>query len=233
MKLYSYWKSSASWRVRIALGLKELDFELVSVDLRGGAQTEELHLARNPLAQVPVLALADGRLVSQSMAIFDYLEAVHPAPSLYPCDPHDRARAIQLAEAVNAGIQPLQNLATRLRVTETADPVAWCRHFVGRGLQALEAMASTCPGRFLVGDHPTVADLCLVPQLESARGFGLDPADFPTLSRVESTCGALPAFRAARPEAQPDAPRRSIPTRSNHVQVPRPPAHRLTSLLRS
>jgi len=162
---------------------------------------------------VPVLVVDDAggarRVIAQSMAILGYLEDRFPTPPLLPAEPWLRARARQLAEMVNAGIQPFQNLSLLKRLGErgVADPQAdIARHFNTRGLGALEALAGETAGRFLIGDAPTIADVYLVPQLYGGRRFGVDVAAFPTLLRVETACAALPAFAAARPEVQPDAP---------------------------
>ncbi len=211
MKLYGYWRSSATWRVRIGLGLKGLaaNCEIVPVDLRsagGGEQRSEAHGARNPMAQVPVLELDDGRLLTQSLAILAWLDAAHPSPPLWPADPWPRARAMEIAEIINAGVQPLQNLSLLQHIKALGgDPEGWSREVIGRGLAACEAKADPT-GPFLVGEEPSVADICLVPQMHNARLFGLDLAAFPALLRAEAACAALPAFLDARPERQPDAP---------------------------
>jgi maleylpyruvate isomerase len=209
VKLYSYWRSSSAWRVRIALAWKAIPFELQLVHLikDGGEQNTPAFRDVNPLGQVPVLELDDGRRLSQSMAILEYLEERHPAPPLLPADPWSRARARQLAEMVNAGIQPHQNLATLRHVKGAlgGDPDVWVRHFVGRGLAALESTAGDTAGTFMVGDAPSFADLYLVPQLYSARRYQVDLAPYPTLVRVEAACAALPAFQLAHADAQPDA----------------------------
>ncbi len=210
MKLYGYWRSSSAWRVRIGLGLKGIDYvnEPVHLVADGGRQHSASHLARNPMAQVPVLEVEhDGTTVylSQSLAILTYLDAVQPAPPLVPSEPLARARAWQYAEVINAGIQPLQNLAVLKRIEALGgDRGAWGRRVIDRGLVAIEQQLS---GRtaFLVGDHPTVADLCLVPQLYNARRFGLDLESYPALLAIEARCQALPAFEAAHPDRQPDA----------------------------
>lgn len=212
LTLYGYWRSSASWRVRVGLHLKGLDFTYAPVHLvsDGGEQRHDAHRARNPLAQVPVLAVEglDGhvRYLSQSLAILGFLDALVPAPPLWPADPWARAQATQLAEVVNAGIQPLQNLGVLRRVKELGgEAPVWARDVIGEGLTALQAMAEATAGRFVVGDEVTVADLCLVPQLYNARRFDLDLSPFPTLTRVEAACAVLPAFQAAHPDRQPDA----------------------------
>jgi len=211
MKLYSYWRSSASWRVRIALNLKGVRYEYVPIHLtrEGGVQNTAEYREKNPLRTVPLLEWEEGGKVhrlSQSMAICAYLEARWPKPSLWPGDPLKRAQAMMLAEIPNSGIQPLQNLMVMQKVkADGADANAWSKHWNERGLEALEAWAKPLAGRFLVGDEVTVADVCLVPQLYGARRFGVDLAPFPTLTRVETACEALDAFQRARPERQPDA----------------------------
>lgn len=215
MILYDYWRSSSAWRVRIALNLKQVAVERRAVHLMregGGDQFAAAFRALNPLSEVPVLVVDDPggarRVLAQSMAILGYLEDRFPTPPLFPADPWLRARARQLAEMVNAGMQPFQNLSllSHLRARGIADPQEIAHHFNLRGLGALEALAGETAGTFLVGDAPTVADVYLVPQLYGARRFGVDVTAFPTLLRVEAACAALPAFAAARPEAQPDAP---------------------------
>lgn len=212
LRLHNYWRSSASWRVRIALNLKGLAYEYVPVSLiaDGGQQNSPAYRALNPMAQVPTLELDDDgvtRRLTQSIAILEYLDERFPSPALLPRDPYARARARALAELVNSGIQPLQNLEPQRYVREElrGDAKAWTAHFIGRGMKALEALASETAGRFLVGDEVSLADVCLVPQMFAARRFGVDPASLPTLARVEAACGALEAFESARPEHQPDA----------------------------
>lgn len=211
MRLYGYWRSSASWRARIGLNLKGVAWEYVPVNLLadGGQHRSEAHLARNPMGQVPVLEIElDGvaRRVSQSLAILELLDERFPSPPILPGDAWGRARARMMAEVCNSGIQPLHNLRVNQRLAELgADPVAWNREVITRGLTALEQLAADQPGVFLVGDHPTIADVCLVPQLYAARRNGVDVAAFPTLLRVEARCGELEAFRAAHADRQPDA----------------------------
>jgi len=211
MKLWSYWRSSSAYRVRIALGLKSLPFEYAAVHLMrdGGQQHAASFDALNPIRQVPVLEIDDGgatlRLV-QSMAIIEYLDERFPEPPLLPAAAKDRAHVRALAELVNSGIQPLQNTATfdELKLHGVAIQ-PWARLFIERGLGALERLAAPRAGTFMFADRPSLADIYLVPQLYNARRYGVPLDAFPTLRRAEASAQALPAFRAALPEAQPDA----------------------------
>jgi maleylpyruvate isomerase len=210
--LFNYWRSSASWRVRTALNLKGIAYEYVAVHIGEGKQFEGSYRERNPMQQVPTLAVSDARgthFLAQSIAILEFLEEMHPEPALLPKDAFLRARVRELAEAVNAGIQPHQNLKP-MGLLEKAQPGIGKAHAVHHnevGLEALERRVQETKGRFCVGDSPTFADICLVPQLYSARRFGVtDVAErFPTLVGIEANCLALEAFSKARPDAQPDA----------------------------
>lgn len=211
--LHSYWRSSASHRVRIGLHLKQLPYEYVAVDLLHGAQHADAYRAHSPLAQVPTLELVedDGtrRALVQSLPILEYLDERWPAPPLLPRDPYLRARARVLAEIVNSGIQPLQNLTTTKALDALgADSKAWVQRFVGDGLAALARAAAETAGAFCVGDEPGLADCFLVPQLASARRFHVDVAPYPLLLAIEARCLALPAFADAQPDHQPDAVRK-------------------------
>jgi maleylpyruvate isomerase len=208
--LYSYFRSSSAWRVRIALAWKKVPFEIVPVHLAraGGEQHSPAFAARNALEQVPVLEVSDATgefLLTQSLAILEYLEERFPEPPLLPKEPELRARARQLAEIVNSGIQPIQNLGfQKIMKAAGADPAPIVSAQIARGLTALEGIAKTTAGRFLVRDGVTFADTFLVPQLYAARRCGVDVQKFPTLLRVEAECLALPAFQAADPNVQPD-----------------------------
>lgn len=209
MKLYSYWRSSSAWRVRIVLHLKKLPFEIVPVHLvrDGGEQLADAHRARNPMAQVPVLELDDGSRLTQSVAIAEFLDETVPAPALLPAGAADRAHVRQLVEVVNSGIQPLQNLAVLKGIDAAGgDRAAWGRRVIDQGLAALQVLAADRAGDFLFGDAPGLADAFLVPQLYNARRFGCDLGDLDLLLGVEARCAALPAFAQAHPDAQPDAP---------------------------
>jgi len=208
MKLYNYWRSSASWRVRIALAYKNIPYEYVAVNIAPTqkAQNTPEYQKLNPMQQVPTLVLDDGRQLAQSMAILEYLEETVPRPSLLPADPYLRARARQLAELVNAGIQPFQNTPTIAHISALGgDAKEFVRGFIARGLDALTASAEPTAATFLVGDAPSFADVCLVPQLNAARRFDLDVASWPLLARVEQACMRLPSFQGAHADRQPDA----------------------------
>ncbi len=212
LALYSYWRSSCSWRVRIALHLKGLDCAYRAVDLVKGEQWDEAHGQRSPMHQVPALEVEEGGrtvVLVQSMAILEWLEERAPAPPLLPADPQGRARVRAIAEHVNAGIQPYQNTAPRklLAAERKGLEDEYTRHFLALGLRGLEAAVTAGAGRFSHGDAVTLADLFVVPQLYGARRFGVDLAGCPTLLRVEAACAALEPFQRAAPERQPDAPR--------------------------
>ncbi len=211
MKLFGYWRSSSAWRVRIALAFKNVDYEYVAVHLRNGEQKAGKFSKRNAFAQVPVLEIEERgvrRTLTQSVAILEYLEERFADPPLLPPDPLARARVRQLTEMVNSGTQPLQNLSVMAHLTSIApgaDPKAWSRHFITRGLAALEATARDDAGRHLVGDSVTFADVVLVPQMYNARRFDVDLEPFETLLRAEAECETLPAFMRSHPKNQPDA----------------------------
>lgn len=213
MKLYSYFRSSAAYRVRIALNLKGLQAEMAFVNLRDQEQTGPDYAALNPQKFVPALIDA-GTVLTQSLAIIEYLDERWPEPPLLPADPVGRARVCAIAQAIACDIHPLNNLRVllylrdRLGLDEAAR-TAWYQHWVATGFEAIERMLADHPatGRFCHGDAPTLADVCLVPQVYNAERFACDLAPYPTLRRIAETCRALPAFAAAAPEAQPDAPK--------------------------
>lgn len=207
LKLYSYFRSSCAYRVRIALNYKKLAYETVPVNLRGDQKSAEFH-QKNPIEQVPVLELDEGGApirITQSMAILEYLEERFPAPPLLPADPLLRARARQLAEVVNSGIQPLQNLKLQQALKDGGvDPVPFVRNFIAFGMRALNELAAPYGGRYLLGPEVTFPDLFLVPQLFMARRMGVDLTPFSRLTEVEANCQELSAFRRAHPTQQPD-----------------------------
>lgn len=207
LRLHGYFRSTASWRVRIGLNLKGLAWESVALDLRAGAQRAPAYLARNPQGLVPALELADGTLLTQSLAILEWLEETHPAPPLLPAEPLARARVRAIALAIAADLHPVQNLRVLKRVEALAGADAarsWAHDTVRDGLAAVEMMLT--PGPHAVGAALTLADVVIVPQLGNAQRFGVDLDPFPRIRTVEAAVAGHPAFEAARPEAQPDAP---------------------------
>lgn len=212
MKLYNYFRSSASYRVRIALNLKGLPFEYASVHLTrgGGEQFSPAYRELNSQALVPVLE-DGGERITQSLAIIEYLDEKYPEPPLLPRSPGDRARVRALALTAACEIHPLNNLrvlnylSRELGIDGNAK-TAWYRHWVGLGLDALEADVARAPtGRFCHGDSPGLADCCLVPQLFNARRFECDLSRYPNLLAIEANCMAIAAFRDAAPDKQIDA----------------------------
>ena len=210
MKLYTYFRSSAAFRVRIALNLKGLAYEPQFVHLAKGEHRAERYADVNPQALLPTLE--DGALrLSQSLAIMEYLEEMHPAPPLLPRDPAGRARVRSLALLVACEIHPLNNLRTLQHLRKALgfneeQVAAWYRHFIADGLARLEADLANAPrGKFCHGDSPTMADCCLVPQVFNARRYDNDLAPYPTVMRVFDECMKLEAFDRAQPSKQPDA----------------------------
>ena len=214
LALYGYWRSSAAYRVRIALNLKGLAYENRPVHLvrDGGEQHQQAYRALNPQELVP--CLVDGaNVLTQSMAIMEYLDETHPSPALLPPDPAGRARVRALAQLLACDVHPLGNLrvlqylGNELQVDESVRGT-WSRHWIGEGFRALEAMLAEHPatGRFCHGDQPTLADACLVPQHYNAVRWKLPLDEFPTIRRVVEACQELDAFKRAVPEAQSDAP---------------------------
>ncbi len=213
MKLYTFFRSSASYRVRIALNLKGLEFEQIPIHLRrgGGEQLGAAYKAINPQALVPALEDA-GRILTQSLAIMEYLEECHPQPPILPREPADRALVRSMALLIACEVHPIQNLRVLNHLKSThkqsdEDINIWAQHWIDLGLSALQEMVLSVPhrNRFCFGDEPTLADICLVPQLANARRFKCALTAFPTLMRIEANCLPLPAFANAAPEKQPDA----------------------------
>jgi maleylacetoacetate isomerase len=212
MKLYGYWRSSAAYRVRIGLNLKGLEVEEEFIHLQRLEQRGDGYLALNPQGLVPTLIHGEVRL-GQSLAILEYLDDIHPEPALLPPDPAGRARVRQLAQVVACDIHPIDNLkvlnflTNDMGVTEEGRLI-WYRHWVTQGLEALEGLLAghAATGQFCHGGQPSLADLCLVPQLYNARRFDVDLSLYPTLQRIDRVCRAHDAFARAAPEVQPDAP---------------------------
>ena len=210
MQLYGYFRSSAAFRVRIALNLKKLDYQTVAVHLRRNDQIKPDYLAVNPQGLVPTLEDGERRLV-QSLAIIEYLDETHPDPPFLPRDPTDRARVRALAEIVACDIHPLNNLRVLRYLTHSlghdeAAVWAWYNRWIDAGFQAFERLLAGDPrtGAFCHGDMPGIADIALVPQVVNAERYRLDLAPYPTIVRIYHSCMALEAFAAAHPDRQPD-----------------------------
>lgn len=211
MKLYGYFRSSASYRVRIALNLKGLAYQQIALHLRRGEQRTDESLARNPQGLVPVLKLGDGTCLTQSSAILEYLEECHPEPALLPSRLEERAVVRALAQLICCEIQPLNNTRVLAYLGQELGhegpvPERWSRHWIAEGFAALESLVEcSSEGRYCYGDRVGLADVCLVPQWYNAERVACDLAPYPRLTAVVERLRALPAFAAAAPEVQPDA----------------------------
>lgn len=210
--LYSYFRSSASFRVRIAMNLKGLPYEYKAVHLlnEGGEQFKEDYRELNPSRQVPTL-IHQGRAIGQSMAIIDYLDRVKPEPALFPADAFQRALVMQACEIVNSGVQPIHNLKVLQELersfgADTEDKNEWASLWIEEGCHALEKFLAPRSGRFAFGDTVSAADCFIVPHLANVKRFNVNMAPFPTLARIGENCLALEAFRKAAPDVQPDTP---------------------------
>lgn len=210
MKLYSYFRSSAAYRVRIALNFKGLPYKMVPIHLtkEGGRQHTPEYRAINPQARVPSLEVSSGKILTQSLAIIEYLDETHPEPPLLPADALGRARVRAIAQLIACDIHPLNNLVAlqylkRQLKHEQAQIDAWYHHWISEGFAALETMLGGGP--YAYGTSVTLADVCLVPQVANARRFKVPLDSFPKIVAVEAACLKLPAFDKARPENQPDA----------------------------
>ena len=208
MKLYSFFRSSASYRVRIALALKGLNYETISIPMRDNSHRSESYRKINPQQRLPTLELDDGTKLIQSLAIIDYLDAVHPEPRLIPDDPLERARVQAVAQIIGCDIHPLNNTGTRSLLTSMfgADEKSldsWTAYWIREGFAAIDRLIQ--PGPYAFGDRITLADICIVPQVYNARRYNVSLDEFPRVVAVDATARQHPAFLAAAPEAQPDA----------------------------
>ncbi|OWV91527.1 maleylacetoacetate isomerase [Rhizobium sp. R635] len=201
--LYDYWRSSASYRVRIALNLLGIDYKTVPVNLLEGAHETPEYLALNPQGLVPTLVI-DGKTLTQSLAIIEYLAELRPESGLLPADIADCQKVRALAYAVAMDIHPICNMhvtAHLMTMTDKADArEQWMKHFIAAGLGKVEAMIGESAGDFTFGDRPTMADLCLIPQVYNARRWGVEMTDFKRIVEIDARCAKLPAFEAAHPD---------------------------------
>ena len=209
MKLYSYWRSTTSYRVRAALNLKGISYETIPVDLVAGDQRDPDYVTLNPGKAVPTLVLEDGTTLIQSMAILDYLDNAYTAHPLLPTPPLERAKVMAAAHAIALDIHPVNNLRLigRLKTRFKASPddaQAWMRHWMVEGFEALEAMIDPSQN-FAFGDEPDLADLCITAQVYNAHRWGLDLAPFPNIAKIEQNCLKIEAIHKAHPDQQPDA----------------------------
>lgn len=209
MELFSYFRSSAAYRVRIALNLKAVDYKLEPVNLVQRAQRSDDYLAVNPQGLVPSLKLDDGRIITQSVAILEWLEATHPEPALLPADPYAAAQVRATVNAIACDIHPVNNLRVlkyltgALRVSDE-DKTAWYHHWIALGFSAIEQQITAAP--YCYGDQITLADICLVPQVFNANRFKVDLGPYPKIVSVAEACNRLDAFAKAHPDRQPDNP---------------------------
>ncbi|MCC7403335.1 MAG: maleylacetoacetate isomerase [Bdellovibrionales bacterium] len=212
LKLYSYYRSSCSYRVRIVLNLKDLKYEYLPVHLLNGGGEQHLPAYRtlNPKREVPTL-VHDSYVLPQSMAIIDYLDQLKPSPRMFPADAQARGKVMQFCEIINSGIQPLQNLSllqelkSRFEASES-DIQSWCRDWITRGFESLEILLKDSAGSHCFGGSLTAADAFLVPQVYNAHRFGVEMARFPIIDRLYQTASQIEAFQRAAPERQVDAP---------------------------
>lgn len=211
MKLHNFFRSGTSHRVRIAMALKNIDYDYVPVSLPKEEHDTDAFAAINPQRLVPVLETEDGTFI-QSLSIIEFLEQHYPTPALYPLDPEERIKATTCAHLIACDIHPVNNRRILMYLrNELAQPEeavsAWIAHWIAEGFQSLEKLLENqeCNGRFCVGSSPSIADVCLIPQVESARRFNVDMSDYPLIASIDRHCNSLDAFVKAAPQNQPDA----------------------------
>jgi maleylacetoacetate isomerase len=207
-RLYSYFRSSCSWRVRIALNLAGLEVEQVHIHLvkNGGEQHSQDYKKLNPLGQVPTLEM-DGLLLTQSVAIMEYIHDTHPEAHILPEDPAMKAKVRMITEMICSGIQPIQNLSVMQKHSQDqAERMAWSKYWITAGFRALEAVLQKTAGECCVGDTVTMADCCIVPQVFNAARFSVDMSEFPMIEKLNENLSSRPEFMAAHPTQQPDCP---------------------------
>ena len=210
MKLYSYFRSSAAYGLRIALELKGLDYDYVAVNLVKSEQKEHRYRSLNPIGLVPALQLDSEEVLTQSVAILEWLEEQHPNPALLPNDKIDRAKVRAIVNVIACDIHPICNLSVTNHLSSQfgADQnaiVNWYRRWMSRGFEAIEALVASRSGAFCMGDSVSLADVCLIPQLYNAKRFGIELGPYPKLAAINTHCMTLEAFQRAAPEQQPDS----------------------------
>ncbi|XP_060790239.1 maleylacetoacetate isomerase isoform X2 [Neoarius graeffei] len=203
--LHGYFRSSCSWRVRIAFALKGIEYDQVPVNLvkDGGQQLTDQYKSVNPMQQVPAVTI-DGITLGQSLAIIQYIDETQPGPRLLPADPKQRAQVRMISDLIASGIQPLQNLHVIQKIG--AEKVQWAQHFINKGFNALESTLKQTSGTYCVGNEISMADVCLVPQVYNAERFKVDLDQYPTIKRINQTLLKLEAFKVSHPSCQPDTP---------------------------
>eukprot|EP00105_Crassostrea_gigas_P004139 XP_011417259.1 PREDICTED: maleylacetoacetate isomerase-like isoform X2 [Crassostrea gigas] len=208
--LYSYFRSSCAWRVRIALNIKGIEYEYKAVNLikDGGMQRKEEYIAVNPMQMVPAFVV-DGATLTQSIPIMEYLEEKYPSPAILPKDSLQKAKVREICEIIASGIQPIQNLVVLQKVQKLSneeEKAEWAKFWINKGFIALEKLLEKCSGQYCVGDTVTMADMCLVPQVGNAKRFKVDMSPFPLISKINDELEKLEEFQKASPFKQPDCP---------------------------
>ncbi|XP_022048958.1 maleylacetoacetate isomerase isoform X1 [Acanthochromis polyacanthus] len=203
--LYGYFRSSCSWRVRIAFALKGIEYDQIAVNLiqDGGQQHTQQFESINPMKQVPAVKI-DGITLCQSLAVIQYIDETRPGPRLLPAEPKTRAQVRMISDLIASGIQPVQNLAVLQK--KGSEKEQWAQHFINQGFQALEPILKETAGKYCVGDEISMADTCLVPQVYNAERFNVDMEQFPTIKRLNQTLLEMEAFKVSHPSRQPDTP---------------------------
>ncbi len=209
LTLYSFYRSSAAYRVRIALNAKGLDYKYVAVDLTASGQREASYAELNLMEQVPTLVTPNGRSLGQSMAIFLWLDKTYKNNPLFPSDADDFASMIQFCENINSGIHPIQNLAVRQKLqssyqVDTTGQDKWCAHWIDVGFKSIEKYLARTAGQYCFGDSVTAADMFLIPQVVNAYRFKVNMSQFPTIDKIDKACMELEIFKKAQPSQQPD-----------------------------
>ncbi|KAI5616719.1 maleylacetoacetate isomerase isoform 2 [Silurus asotus] len=203
--LHGYFRSSCSWRVRIAFALKGIEYDQVPVNLvkDGGQQLTDQYRAVNPMQQVPAVTI-DGITLSQSLAIIQYIDETRPLPRLLPVDPQQRAQVRMISDVIASGIQPLQNLTVLEKVG--SEKIQWAQHYINKGFNALESILKQTSGTYCFGNEISMADICLAPQVYNAERYKVDLDQYPTIKRINQTLMKIEAFKVSHPSCQPDTP---------------------------